>query len=191
MAKPHVFGIGLMRTGTRSLCRALEILGWKTAHCTVAGGGLITPDRLDDQHYEAAADITVAGRFEEFDRRYRPRLFVLTLRERWHWIKSIARLYLHNAPGLARARVPGDPLAEVFAAAYGGLPPERFDSSWWFGAYDRHERRVTRHFARHPRCLLRMDICRGEGWQALCKFLRVPMPDRPFPHESDASDRAL
>jgi hypothetical protein len=32
--------------------------------------------------------------------------------------------------------------------------------------------------------LLRMDICAGEGYEKLCPFLGIPVPDTPFPFEN-------
>ncbi|HEX8335676.1 MAG TPA: sulfotransferase [Pyrinomonadaceae bacterium] len=34
------------------------------------------------------------------------------------------------------------------------------------------------------RRLLVMDITAGDGWEVLCPFLGVEIPDRPFPHEN-------
>jgi hypothetical protein len=28
-----------------------------------------------------------------------------------------------------------------------------------------------------------MDITAGDGWEKLCGFLGMPVPDAPFPHE--------
>lgn len=30
-----------------------------------------------------------------------------------------------------------------------------------------------------------MDICAGEGWEKLCVFLNVPVPNAPFPHANE------
>ena len=29
-----------------------------------------------------------------------------------------------------------------------------------------------------------MNICAGDGWERLCEFLDVPVPDVPFPREN-------
>jgi hypothetical protein len=35
-----------------------------------------------------------------------------------------------------------------------------------------------------PRDLLVLDTLAGEGWEALCPFLDVPVPDKPFPRRA-------
>jgi hypothetical protein len=183
MSKQKVFGIGLSRTGTRSLCEALRILGYKTAHCTVEGGGFINPDRFADGEYDAAADITVAGQFEEFDRLYPGARFVLTLRDRDPWIDSMRRHFARLPENLRRLRTPRDPLAVVFHDAYGGVPPAEWDNLWWAGRWVYHTTRVGLHFANRKDALLILRLCNGEGWESLCGFLGEPVPDVPFPHK--------
>jgi hypothetical protein len=43
---------------------------------------------------------------------------------------------------------------------------------------------VVEHFRRKGRELLVMDICAGDSWAPLCKFLGRSVPDEPFPHEN-------
>ena len=51
----------------------------------------------------------------------------------------------------------------------------------WTSERTEHERRVRAYFADRPDDLLVIDISAGEGWEALCPFLGVPVPDKPFP----------
>lgn len=32
--------------------------------------------------------------------------------------------------------------------------------------------------------LLIYNICAGQGWEPLCEFLNLPVPDQPFPHRN-------
>ena len=41
-----------------------------------------------------------------------------------------------------------------------------------------------------PDRLLVMDIPAGDGWEKLCPFLGVPIPDAPFPHAYKTEYRA-
>ena len=52
--------------------------------------------------------------------------------------------------------------------------------------YRRHNMDVASHFAGRP-CLLTMDIIAGDGWETLCEFLALPIPDRRFPHVNAAT----
>ena len=59
MSKFRCFGIGLGRTGTRSLCKAMSILGYKTKH------GIKYVDEV--KQYNFANDIFVAARYKFLD----------------------------------------------------------------------------------------------------------------------------
>ena len=59
------------------------------------------------------------------------------------------------------------------AAGYGADP--------WTEEAVEHERRVRAHFAGRPDDLLVMDITAGDGWEQVCPFLGLPVPDAPFP----------
>ncbi len=64
-----VFGIGLSKTGTKSLVKALKILGYKSVHY---------PRNLNVlKNYDAAADISVAHAFKELDKKYPKSKFIL------------------------------------------------------------------------------------------------------------------
>ena len=51
-------------------------------------------------------------------------------------------------------------------------------------AYEKHHESVSDYFERKGRELLVMDICAGDGWDELCSFLGVPVPDVAFPVEN-------
>lgn len=47
--------------------------------------------------------------------------------------------------------------------------------------WDDHEKDVFEHFKDRPDDLLVYDLCGGDGWEPLCKFLGVPIPKEDFP----------
>ena len=59
---------------------------------------------------------------------------------------------------------------------------ETFDAEAFRQIYRDHCADVRAHFADQPGRLLEMDICAGDGWEALCPFLEQPIIDAPFPH---------
>lgn len=190
--RPLVFGIGLSRTGTRSLTMALHVLGWDTVHYPAdqatfeeLSAGRYALSILDE--YQGVTDITVAPFFAQLDRQYPGSKFVLTVREREGWLRSCRHHWEGRSAFLSRpAR---DAEEETYmnmrrllrAAVYGcyGFSPERF--AW---VYDQHVKAVTEHFAGRPQDLLVLDVCSGQGWDELCAFLGVPVPPgQPFPHK--------
>ncbi len=79
-----IFGIGLMKTGTTSLCHALEILGYSAIQ---------SPEPLERiNQYDAAADRNITENFEYLDRLYPGSKFIYTIRDTSSWIQS----FLHH-----------------------------------------------------------------------------------------------
>lgn len=169
-----VFGLGLSKTGTSSLNDALTLLGLRAVHY---------PHDLALAHdADALTDIPVAPYYAELDRAFPGSRFILTVREKSSWLRSIEmhwRLMLQwwedAAPDLRRYH------ERVALAAYGTLA---FDPEHFSRAYDAHERNVRGYF-RGRDDLLVIDICGGEGWPRLCPFLGLPEPPAPFPHANE------
>lgn len=164
-----VFGVGLSRTGTTSLTKALRMLGYRTVHFP-------TSDEQIARH-DAATDASVAYRFEELDRAYPGSKFILTVRDEEAWLRSYQQFRDQQTrigrdwPMMRQARA-------VRLAVYG---TEEFDRERWRAGYRRHNQRVLEYFANRPGDLLVMDITRGDGWEKLCPFLGKPIPNAPFP----------
>ncbi len=165
MKRGKIFGIGLSKTGTSTLNKALEILGFASIHY---------PMNLKQiEAHDAATDIPIAAAFERLDSLFPNSKFIYTIREREEWLESCRRLWMAR-----------EPLASPFQrnvrlVVFGGVDfdPERFKR-----AYQRHENRVLAYFAERPRDLLTLDICgKRAGWETLCPFLGVPILDAPFP----------
>jgi hypothetical protein len=181
-----VFCIGLSKTGTRSLHDALELLGLRSMHWggpdlqsavrrgpeiraaverALAEGRPLLED-LDDA--DAYSDIEALSRnFDVLDRQYPGSRFILTVRPMADWLRSREQHVEANVAMRARGEYHGTFL-EV-------------DLEGWRAEATEHEARVREHFAGRPRDLLVLDISAGEGWERLCPFLGVPVPDVPFP----------
>ena len=172
-----ILGIGLGRTGTTSLARALEQLGYRAKHCPdfwldEQGELVVSPADLRD--FEALTDEPLVPIFRDLDRECPGSKFVLTVREMDAWLTSIENN--GNALREHRARIPAVPV--LHETLYGSAV---FDRELYAAAYRRHVRAVEQHFADRPDDLLVMDVCGGDGWEKLCPFLGRPAPDAPFP----------
>ena len=96
---PKVFGIGLSRTGTQTLNRALQMLGYEAAHyppitCYRLGRALLDLDEAGK--YDALTDIPVARFYKELDSAFPGSKFIMTVRNPDDWIESVERLYAHD-----------------------------------------------------------------------------------------------
>lgn len=182
--KNKVFGIGLSRTGTRSLAAALNQLGWNCIHYP---DDEVTFRELREGNFrlsvlrthDAMTDTPAAPYFADLDRAYPGSKFVLTVREPEGWLQSAERLWRMTAD------LEDDFTRFINTAVYGcwAFSPERFRY-----VRERHTESVRSYFDTHPEDLLILDICAGDGWEKLCPFLGVPVPAEPFPHHNNWAD---
>jgi hypothetical protein len=194
--KPKVFGLGLSRTGTRSLSAALHVLGYDTLHYPTDQQTLDTLIRGDAKfpqldHFDGLTDITVSPYFEDLDANYPGSKFILTVREEEGWLKSCknhwsGRDAFEKAPkegkdvSVEEHQIHMEIRRFLRAAVYAGYDyqPERFART-----YRRHVDDVQRYFADRPQDLLVLNIASGEGYEKLAPFLGVAVPPSPFPHK--------
>ncbi|MEH6379728.1 sulfotransferase family protein [Streptomyces sp. KLMMK] len=183
--RPKIFGIGLSRTGTRSLTAALRTLGFDVAHYPADPGtyaallaGTARFPLLD--HRDGITDITVVPYYQDLDRAWPGAKFILTVREEEGWLASCRTHWKPAVDGKAgRSEVYPQLQRFLRAAVYAShaFDPERFRT-----VARRHTAEVLRHFAGRPGDLLVLDITAGQGYERLAPFLGVPVPDGPFPH---------
>lgn len=180
-----IFAIGLSRTGTRSLTEALKRLGYRIAHYPVdrktfreLTAGQYRLSILDE--FDGISDITSVPFFPQLDKHYPGSKFILTVRDRESWLRSMENHFRYNplsylVPDLLTERKMRRFLR---AAVYGCYTFNRERMSY---VYDLHHERVREYFKDDLHRLLVIDIVSGQGWETLCPFLDKPMPNEPFP----------
>lgn len=187
--KSKVFGLGLSRTGTRSLTAGLQMLGWDTSHYpidedtyTELAYGQYDLTLL--KYHDGLTDITTVPYYQQLDKQYPGSKFVLTVRDRESWLRSCQNHWF-NRPAFKHTDDPDEETHLLMrqllrAAVYGcyNYQPERF--SW---VYDKHVAEVKAYFRDRPDDLLILNICEGEGFDKLAPFMGVPKPAEPFPHK--------
>ncbi len=170
-----VFGIGLGRTGTTSLCTALNQLGYRALH--------LQADLSLLNRFDAAADTPVAVAFRTLDVRYPGSKFILTVRSLDVWLRSWEG-HDRKVRQFTRNNLP-DWVKQLRVQAFGQW---QFDPAVWQTTYDRHLTQVLDYFQQRPQDLLVFRLCEGEGWETLCPFLGKPIPETPFPHDNKVAD---
>lgn len=182
--KSKVFGLGLWRTGTTSLTRALRLLGVRCKHYPYDRP---TQKQLWSEssrlslleRYDAITDISIVPFYKTLDRLYPGSRFILTLREEEAWLDSMRRqMELVWSSALIE-----NPQFRAFTEAicrrvYGGIS---FEPKRLVEKYHAHVADVRQYFSDRPHDLLTMDITAGDGWEQLCPFLRLPIPEMEFP----------
>lgn len=176
-----VFGVGLSRTGTLSLSRALTRLGIKTQHFPE---DKTTQEELRWGRYnlsiltkfQGLVDIPVAPYYAQLDALFPSARFILTTRPTESWLVSMED---HFRYWVEHRR--DDYNDFVHACTYGVL---HFSPDRMRYVKELHEATVRSYFASRPGKLLEFSVFDGHGWRELCGFLGCPVPDEPYPREN-------
>ncbi len=201
-----VIGAGFGRTGTMSLKAALEQLGmgpcfhmidlvrdpeplpyWQAA---AAGEDVDWREALAG--WESSVDWPGCSFWEQMHETWPDLPVLLSVRDPEAWYRSCENS-IHAAKEMAlRGELEGNsenpPSPEVLAMINGLIWNGTFDGRFADKqhALDVYQRHVDAVVARVPADqLLVYEI--GQGWEPLCEFLGVPVPDEPFPHLNDTA----
>ena len=172
-----VFGIGLSKTGTTSLSRALDILGYRTidnpgvAHYIPSDLSSIDSLLLDAN--DAFTDTPIPSFYRELDTRYPDSKFILTVRDMEGWLNSCKKQFTQNLSAKQN-----DAHNRLFMDLYDSTV---FDEEKFRKGYQDFVDGVYRYFSDRQQDLLTLNISSGDGWETLCPFLGKPVPDIPFP----------
>ena len=180
-----IFGIGLNKTGTKTLAKCLDVLGCgKHVSCR---GDLLAKFREGSLN-EIFSVIDQNNTFEDWPwpLMYRELFFrygdsaryILTKRSSANvWLESLKRHSL---------RTPVNKHCRFLA--YGFNYPngrERYHLDF----YERHNLEIREFFSHHnaEHLLLELSFDSGDDWEKLCTFLDKPVPNSSFPHENKGS----
>lgn len=212
-----VIGAGFPRTGTSSMKAALERLGFGPCYhmfeiltdpaqvdrwLPVTSGEPVDWDRVFDG-YRSAQDWPASHFWREQAAAYPDAKVILTVRDPHRWYVSMQGL-IANGPGrMLPPDLPGN-AATVFESMARLRPVmdligrATFGDDWGFGNDLPDEDVAVEVFNRHVATvkeslpadrLLVFDV--REGWEPLCRFLGVDVPDgEPFPHLNDSETMA-
>ena len=184
-----VLGVGWAKTGTTTLGRCLQLLGYRHRDGMLSlaehlADGDLSPIMAIAEEYDSFEDWPWLLLYEEFDRAFPGTRFVLTTRDRTGWLASYRNML----------RTQGDASAQMnrTRSILYGLDFPNVTDQQLLDRLDAHEAAVRSYFADRPDDLLVVDWARGDGWEQLCGFLGHEVPDLPFPHANrgtyDAGD---
>jgi len=211
-----VIGAGFGRTGTLSLKTALEILyGAPCYHMSnvmfpanpeflgdlyewdAAAAAGTPPDwsaLLDARGCVAAVDFPTSLFYKELAERYPDAKVVLTVRSSASWLASFQGLTHTVARGtrvawfLPRMAVARRWVSALIFGPVLGSPDAMTDGTLVgaaaVAAFEAHNAEVVR--AIPPKRLLVLEL--GAGWEPLCAFLGLPVPDVPYPRANQGGN---
>lgn len=181
-----IFGIGLSRTGTKSLTQALRILNYRAAHFEVGAralriiAGQLVFDFSVLFSWDALSDTPASAFFKDLDQEFPGSKFILTTRDITGWLDGCRRHYaIDRRPYWQQHHIDAEVVFRLNHRLYGVTG---FDTDAFRQAYVRHADAVAAHFQNRASDLLVMDIIGGDGWEKLCPFLDRPVPAVEFPH---------
>ncbi|WP_019507458.1 sulfotransferase family protein [Pleurocapsa sp. PCC 7319] len=177
-----VFGIGFHKTGTKSLGKALEILGYR-----VCGSFSIHNPNLEEQvhqiadtlvaKYDAFQDNPWPVLYQELDRKYPGSKFILIIRPVDSWINSIVSHF-------------GSRNTHMREWIYGVGHPKG-NEKIYIERYERHNAEVIEYFKDRPNDLLVLQLNQDNLWEKICPFLEKEIPHVEFPHVNKKQNKKL
>jgi hypothetical protein len=196
-----VIGAGLGRTGTLSLKLALETLGLGPCHHMeevmkhpeqipvwhAAGRGAPVDWAALLKDYRSTVDWPSAQFWRELAAKFPAAKVVLTVRDRARWYESFSKTIMMLMS--AREAAPNDTMKAIFDMAKDTIVGRAFDGrlddpAHVMACFDRHNAAVKA--AIPPERLLVYEV--AQGWEPLCRFLKVPVPATPFPRVNSTAE---
>ncbi len=201
-----IIGAGLGRTGTMSLQAALQQLGFGPCHHMTevfahpeqvegwmsAARGEYVDWKWFLRDYESTVDFPGCAFYKQMMEAFPDAKVLLSVRDPERWYDSCRETIFaigHKLPmrwiGPYMPKV-GPIMRMANQVVWEQMFEGRFlDRDFAIARYQQHVDEVIRHVPADK--LLVFDV--KQGWEPLCKFLGVPVPDGvPFPHLNDADE---
>ena len=196
-----VIGSGFGRTGTLSLKAALEILGFdpcyhmmevikRPSHVRlwqkISHGDDIPWERIFDK-FEATVDYPASPFYRELLDRYPDAKVVHTVRDPERWYNSTAETIYRVNNTFPEWVTAYTPLFNRFYDMQQRLIWQKvfngrfLDRPYAIQTFNQYTDAVREHVPSEKLLIFNVK----EGWEPLCAFLEVPVPDVPFPHVND------
>ena len=201
MERTHVFQLGMICAGSTSLCAALNILGIPSLHCEGPEPDYkqfetnVIPENIKlnrrlfypyDEQFTGFLDFNGLLYYRTLYEMYPKSKFIYTWRANFPWFKSALRLSqnrwrigepVYIDSGLDRVSMTNTDIGQAMPEKELELVIEDLRYYWMLN------QQIPKYFKDDPR-FLEMRICdeNNDGWEKLCNFLEMPIPDVKFPH---------
>lgn len=195
----EVFGAGVGRTGTMSLRNALHMLGFAPCHHMLHL--LETPEEVPLWEsaaagepvdwsevyagYRASVDWPGARWWREITAAFPEAKVILTIRDPESWYESAMNSIYPAATTPAPPEAPAsfERVRQLSVnAVWDGIFGGRFaDREYAIRLFNEHNEAVKREIPSDRLLVFQAS----QGWEPLCEFLGVPVPDEPYPHAND------
>lgn len=175
--KGCVFIVSPPRTGTKSVCKMLMILGYRVFHCS----SIRFTTQLENKQYNAFADTPIYCP-SVFSKLLDPsNKFIYIERSADNWLKSFENMRLHFA------------YMDYMQRSVNDMKPvhkmDRFCLSEFFENAEYESKLAKDKFNKHRDMVHQiipteqlLDYNFSNGWSTLCSFLDKEVPDAGIPH---------
>lgn len=162
-----IFCIGLPKTGTHSILRALNLLGFKTKHYSKH----IYKDIK--KGYNTFAENECVYKYKELYKKFPFAKFIMTTRELDKWLLSIKNHFENKNPH------PKNSTKKIRKRTLGTWNYQR---DLLIDKYKSHHTHVRSFFGNNDN-FIEFKIG-NDGWKKLCDFLQKDIPQQSFPHKN-------
>ncbi len=178
-----VFCIGFQKTGTSSLSKALQALGFSVGDAVGVLNQTVDWQVADPRPeivekvlgvvagVDAIQDSPCAFLYRELDAAYPGAKFILTTRDTEDWLASYRRYFPDQNNPLRRWMY--------------GVERLSGNEARYREIFEAQNAEIHAYFAKRPQDLLVMDLSKGDGWLKLVSFLGEETL-KPFPHANKA-----
>lgn len=179
--------LGFHKTGTTSLARALQILGYRVCGFISPKPGIQYSTHSRSElfettykpflsEYDAFEDTLWFMFYEKLANDYPDAKFILTVRPEESWYKSMVKHF-------------GGYDRELFHWIYEGYGDPVGNRELYLEKYSQHNKEVEQFFEKKNRDFLIMKLPEDFNWEVLCEFMNCKIPPGSFPHANSASSR--
>lgn len=186
----RIFGIGMQKTATNSLCHAFRMLGYDAGHWE---SGAWAKSILREMREEGRSltlektfmlcDLPIPILFRELDAVYPGSKFILTIRDEADWLQSARDHWSYEHNKFRKDWDRYDAANIIHKATYGRID---FNAEVFLDRYRCHNAEVLDYFKNRPGDLLVMDMSKNAGWEDLCPFIGKPVPRIAYPRSYSA-----
>jgi len=192
-----LIGAGFGRTGTMSLKLALEELGFGPCHHMAEV--ILHPESTEDwiqaaegnpdwdkiyRDYTSTVDFPGCSFWKQLAAFYPEAKVLLSIRDPEKWFESTQATIFSKT---SLQRLESSPMKKFFdKVVWSPLGGRLDDSEFMIDKFNRHNSDVERSLPRER--LLVYEV--SQGWEPLCAFLGVPVPETPFPRVNTREEMA-
>ncbi|MGB0836387.1 MAG: sulfotransferase family protein [Psychrobium sp.] len=172
MISNKIFIIGLPRTATTSVCKAMVELGFTTAHTAYI-------QKAFDQA-QVLADTPIFCDYQQLDKFYPNSKFIHLEREIDVWVPSIRQLLERMLHNLQRTDGGFNPyLRRCYHDIFQPLTADNIASDdFLIECYQRHQQGIETYFKGREQDLLSIDVSQAGSYQALLDFVGITDSDK-------------